>query len=136
LRENDILKQVINFATKASHKKVVCMKTNGIKSNLLNGNVLMITLFEWKCKDVGIGDANIYIDFLHSDSDEKATEIAVCWLPLGAAEHEGRIENLTYDDIIQIFGSYTSFNTECDQEKLISWIAKLSLENPSISSIN
>lgn len=103
---------------------------NIIQSTSRRNHVLTITLSNWTCEAIGIQDADVYVDFLYSDADEKATQIAVCWLPKGAAEHEGRIEHLNYDDIVNFFGSYTLFESKCDQEKLIQWIAKASTEDP------
>ena len=101
---------------------------NPILSASRKKNVLIITLSKWKCDEIGIQDANIYIDFLDARSDKIATQVAVCWLPKNAVEHEGRIENLNYADIVHIVGSFTEFTTKCDQEKLVNWIAKKTRE--------
>ncbi|KAB0566168.1 hypothetical protein [Brucella pituitosa] len=103
---------------------------NTIQYALRKGNVLIIKPSKCKCEEIGIEDGEIYIDFLESDNDERAIQIAICWLPVGAQEHQGCIANLNYNDIVRIFGKYTLFIQRCEQEKLIEWIALHTTHKP------
>lgn len=96
-------------------------------------DTLIITLSNWKCLEIGIQDADIYIDFMRSDSDETANEISISWLPIHAAEHESQIEHLSYPEMKEHFGGYTEFQSQCDQKKLIAWIAHKTKEKPTKS---
>ncbi|WP_273728790.1 hypothetical protein [Brucella gallinifaecis] len=96
-------------------------------------DTLIITLSSWKCFEIGIEDADIYIDFLRSDVDETANEMSISWLPIHAAEHDSRIEYLSYPDMKHYFGGYTEFQSQGDQEKLINWIAHKTKEKPNQS---
>lgn len=110
------------------HKQSIC-----VQSTSRMNDTLIITLSSWKCFEIGIQDADIYIDFLRSEEDETANEMSISWLPIHAAEHESRIEYLGYPDMMQLFGGYTEFQSHSDQEKLINWIAQKTKEKPNQS---